>query len=149
MFCHCPKRVIQPVPSSKSAFEVLGLPPTFKVDLAKLSLKFRELQRHMHPDKFANASDQARVAHATHHVHSLLARFPSTTLCAKSPLGTCVATVLGGHAFALRNAFARPRHAKPKTGKREFRAGRCLAQPFAAGCLSPAGTLLEYRCCLR
>ena len=61
MFCHCPKKVIQSIPPSKSAFDVLGVPRRFAVDLSQLSRKFRDLQRHMHPDKFANASSEAQA----------------------------------------------------------------------------------------
>jgi molecular chaperone HscB len=37
-------------------FELFGLQPGFAVDLEQLALRFRELQRAAHPDRFANAS---------------------------------------------------------------------------------------------
>ena len=33
---------------------------TFDIDTAELAVRYRELQRRVHPDKFANASDQER-----------------------------------------------------------------------------------------
>jgi molecular chaperone HscB len=44
----------------KNHFELFGLPVTFDIDTAELSVRYRELQRRVHPDKFANASDQDR-----------------------------------------------------------------------------------------
>lgn len=41
-------------------FELFELPVSFEVDLADLSQRYRELQRAVHPDKFANASDHER-----------------------------------------------------------------------------------------
>ncbi|MDH3310287.1 MAG: co-chaperone HscB [Gammaproteobacteria bacterium] len=46
--------------SGKNYFELFGLPVSFDVDADDLTLRYRELQRHVHPDKFANASDQER-----------------------------------------------------------------------------------------
>lgn len=38
-------------------FELFNLPVSFELDLQDLSQRFRELQRAVHPDRFANASD--------------------------------------------------------------------------------------------
>ena len=39
-------------------FELFSLSPEFDLDTATLSERYRELQRAVHPDKFANASEQ-------------------------------------------------------------------------------------------
>lgn len=44
----------------KNHFELFGLPVSFEIDIDELAVRYRELQRHVHPDKFANASDQDR-----------------------------------------------------------------------------------------
>jgi molecular chaperone HscB len=44
----------------KNHFELFGLPVTFDIDADDLTLRYRELQRRVHPDKFANASGQER-----------------------------------------------------------------------------------------
>ena len=45
---------------SKNYFELLGLPVGFDLDIAKLSENFRNLQSELHPDRYANASEQER-----------------------------------------------------------------------------------------
>jgi molecular chaperone HscB len=47
-------------PSGKNHFELFGLPVTFDVDVDDLAARYREMQRRVHPDKFASASDQDR-----------------------------------------------------------------------------------------
>jgi len=37
-------------------FELFGLPAQFKLDIAALEARYRELQREVHPDRFATAS---------------------------------------------------------------------------------------------
>jgi molecular chaperone HscB len=41
-------------------FELFGLPQTFSVDPAALDARYRELQREVHPDRFATASEAER-----------------------------------------------------------------------------------------
>lgn len=43
---------------SKNHFDLFGLPVAFVLDVAELSGRYRELQRVVHPDRFASASDQ-------------------------------------------------------------------------------------------
>ncbi|MCR4332336.1 MAG: Fe-S protein assembly co-chaperone HscB [Sulfuricaulis sp.] len=46
--------------SGKNHFELFGMPATFDLDTDELAVRYRELQRRVHPDKFASASDQDR-----------------------------------------------------------------------------------------
>jgi molecular chaperone HscB len=46
--------------SSQNYFELFGLPVTFDIDTAVLANRYRELQRVVHPDRFANATDRER-----------------------------------------------------------------------------------------
>ncbi len=45
---------------SKNYFELFGLPVGFIVDTDALAENYRELQRVIHPDRYANASEQER-----------------------------------------------------------------------------------------
>lgn len=45
---------------SKNYFELFGMPVGFVVDTAELANRYRELQRVVHPDRYANATDQER-----------------------------------------------------------------------------------------
>ena len=48
---------------SRNHFELFGLPAQFEVDAAALEHAYRDLQRAVHPDRFAGASDaQKRLA---------------------------------------------------------------------------------------
>ena len=42
---------------NQTHFELFGLPQHFNVDAAALDARYRELQREVHPDRFATASD--------------------------------------------------------------------------------------------
>lgn len=46
--------------SAKTHFELFALPVTYKVNREGLSARYRELQRAVHPDRFANASERER-----------------------------------------------------------------------------------------
>ena len=45
---------------SKNYFELFGLPVGYVIDSGRLAGRYRELQRVIHPDRFANASEQER-----------------------------------------------------------------------------------------
>jgi len=45
---------------ARNFFEIFGLTPGFAIDLALLTGRYRELQRLVHPDKYAHGSDQER-----------------------------------------------------------------------------------------
>ncbi len=45
---------------NQSHFELFGLPARFAVDAAALEARYRELQREVHPDRFAAAPDAER-----------------------------------------------------------------------------------------
>jgi molecular chaperone HscB len=45
---------------SKNHFELFGLPQTYQIDLEALSGRYRDLQRVVHPDRFAGAGDRER-----------------------------------------------------------------------------------------
>jgi molecular chaperone HscB len=44
----------------RNYFELFGLPASFELDTALLSKRYLELQRTVHPDKYANATDRER-----------------------------------------------------------------------------------------
>src|SRR6266700_1784834 len=45
---------------NQNHFELFGLPARFEVDLSQLDTRYRELQRDVHPDRFAAAPDAER-----------------------------------------------------------------------------------------
>ena len=49
--------------AAMSPFEIFGLKPQFRIDKQKLDEKYFEIQKKVHPDRFASASDaEKRVA---------------------------------------------------------------------------------------
>jgi len=46
--------------SSRNYFEIFDLPVAFELDSASLAERYRQLQRAVHPDRFANATDRER-----------------------------------------------------------------------------------------
>ncbi len=46
--------------SFQNHFDIFGLPVSFEVDTADLAERYRDLQRAIHPDRFANATDRER-----------------------------------------------------------------------------------------
>jgi molecular chaperone HscB len=50
---------MDPAPG-KNHFELFGFPVKFDIDTEDLAARYRELQRRVHPDKFASGSDQER-----------------------------------------------------------------------------------------
>ena len=53
-------QAMQSTDLTASYFELFGLPAGFDIDGKALMERYRELQRAVHPDKFANASDAER-----------------------------------------------------------------------------------------
>ena len=45
---------------TQNHFELFGFPVAFEIDAHKLAERYRELQRSLHPDRYANASDRER-----------------------------------------------------------------------------------------
>jgi len=45
---------------SQNYFELFGLPVDYRINLDELALRFRELQKVIHPDRYANSSDQEK-----------------------------------------------------------------------------------------
>jgi molecular chaperone HscB len=45
---------------SKNHFELFGLPQRYRVDLDALTARYRDLQRVVHPDRYAGAGDQEK-----------------------------------------------------------------------------------------
>lgn len=46
--------------AAQNHFALFGIPVSFEIDLQVLSDRYRELQRSVHPDRFANAPDRER-----------------------------------------------------------------------------------------
>ena len=45
---------------TQNYFEIFGLPVDFQIDTSLLAERYRELQKTVHPDRYANASDRDR-----------------------------------------------------------------------------------------
>ncbi len=45
---------------TQNHFELFGLPVAFEIDAQQLAERYRELQRTLHPDRYANASERER-----------------------------------------------------------------------------------------
>ena len=57
----CPScRKIQPVGRNEDYFSLLGLPREFALELRDVERRFRDLSRHLHPDRFARAEPRER-----------------------------------------------------------------------------------------
>lgn len=48
------------MPLTQDYFELFELPRAFEIDPDRLSERYRQLQRQLHPDRYVNASDQER-----------------------------------------------------------------------------------------
>ncbi len=70
---------------NQNHFELFGLPPRFDVDTAALDTRYRELQREVHPDRFATAPDAERRTSM-----QLATRVNEAYQTLKSPLGRAV-----------------------------------------------------------
>jgi len=51
---------------TQNYFELFDLPVSFDIDRSQLAERYRELQRTLHPDKFANAPDRERRMSVQH-----------------------------------------------------------------------------------
>lgn len=49
-----------PADLNKNYFELFGLPVDYRIDVADLGRRYRELQKHAHPDRFIGGSEGAR-----------------------------------------------------------------------------------------
>ncbi len=49
------------ISDTQNYFSLLGLPVSFDIDKKRLNENYHELQKTVHPDKFANASDRERL----------------------------------------------------------------------------------------
>ena len=57
----CPNcGAIQAIPKGSTTFSLLGLNPTFEIDLDNLEATFKGLQRRLHPDRFTTSSSKER-----------------------------------------------------------------------------------------
>ena len=49
--------------AAMNPFEIFGLKPQFRIDKQKLDEKYFEIQKKVHPDRFASASDTETVSY--------------------------------------------------------------------------------------
>ncbi|VAW92862.1 Chaperone protein HscB [hydrothermal vent metagenome] len=66
---------------SQNHFELFGFSSSYDIDLLKLSEIYRELQKTVHPDRFANASDSEKLLSA-----QKATRVNEAYSCLKSPI---------------------------------------------------------------
>ncbi|KAJ2940154.1 hypothetical protein O0L34_g11719 [Tuta absoluta] len=65
LFCsNC--KVLQRPPQNADYFKVLGVKPTFDLDENELAKRYKELQKYLHPDKFANKDKEEQEISATY-----------------------------------------------------------------------------------
>jgi len=55
-----PTKISKMLDFSKNYFELFGLPVAYIVDTEQLAERYRELQRVLHPDRYASATEQER-----------------------------------------------------------------------------------------
>ena len=55
-----PTKIEKMLDFSKNYFELFGLPVAYIVDTEQLAERYRDLQRVLHPDRYANATEQER-----------------------------------------------------------------------------------------
>ena len=60
LFFSCECGAIQPVDSQTSLFDLFGLPQTIEINARVLETRFRDLQRLLHPDRFAQRGVRER-----------------------------------------------------------------------------------------
>ncbi|XP_041971646.1 iron-sulfur cluster co-chaperone protein HscB [Aricia agestis] len=54
----CPNCGVLQKPLDKNYFKVMGVKETFDLNESELAKKYKELQKHLHPDKYANRNKQ-------------------------------------------------------------------------------------------
>ncbi|KAI5638731.1 dnaJ domain-containing protein [Phthorimaea operculella] len=65
LFCsNC--NVLQRPPKDADYFKVLGVTPTFDLDENELAKRYKDLQKYLHPDKFANKNKEEQEISATY-----------------------------------------------------------------------------------
>ncbi len=70
---------------SQNYFELFGIPKAFLVDTSMLADKYRQLQKELHPDKFASksASEQRLSVQFSSHINTAYQTLKSPLLCAE------------------------------------------------------------------
>lgn len=60
VFFWCDCGAIQPLPQNTDYFEIFGFTPSMDIDRRELDKRFRDAQRLLHPDKYANSSSHEK-----------------------------------------------------------------------------------------
>ena len=70
---------------TQNYFSLFGLSPAFHVDKEKLASQYRQLQKELHPDKFAHkgASEQRLAVQFTSYINTAYQTLKSPLLCAE------------------------------------------------------------------